>query len=766
MIEGERRRLSAEVRREGRAGSGAGGAARASEIRGILAVLRRRWRMVAAIALLGMLLGAALGKALPDSYTAAAKVLIGAPSARVANLDEIIGRLPLGDDPIFNEVELLRSRVLAEEVVERLELERYPELNPALEDPAAGISIGDLVKTAKQWPKELVLHAAAAIGVTFGEDDPAPSDRRPIDDVIDVVLDRLWVEPQGDAQVIRVAFESRDPSLAATIANTFAEQYLIDRVETWESAAADAGDWLQRRLTELRDEVEAKEAAVEQFREESGLLVGVSGPIKAESLSELTREMVAARAALSKASSRHQQAAAAAASGNADAITDVLLSETIQDLRTQESSLAAEFAQLRSQYGPRHPLILERERQLAGTRAQIRAEMNRIVQSLEGEVRASEARIDAIRDEIERLEEQLRDQGAAEAQLRVLEREAEASQEVFRELLLRATTAVGLSHGGAGKDGRLISRAATPEHPSSPSATLVALFGLVFGCFAGAAAAFGFEMYDDRFRSASDAESSLELPVIGVLPLLQSLPGVRSWAVPEDYVVSHPTGPFAEALRVVEYQLAQSSNGHGSAIAMITSSSPGEGKTSISLALSRRAAMSGLRVLLVDGDARLGRVHKFFGTARSPGLGEFMSRGTPLEDMIWTDPESGLHFIPCGVWRSGTSGRLPAPRLSTLFDRVAGDYGLIIIDSAPVLPVYDACAAASEVDDIILVVDWSMGDRYAVHAAAERLRNAAGHDRIRVLLNKVDLRRVGSAGYPEVSVYGRRYDGYYAAEAQ
>jgi polysaccharide biosynthesis transport protein len=744
-----------------RAGSPAG----VSEIRQILAVLRRRWRMVAAAGLICMLLGAALGKALPNTYKAAAKVLIGAPSARVANVEEIIGELPLSDQTIRNEVELFRSRLLAEQVVGRLELDRYPELNPALDDPDAGISIRDLVSMAKKSTKDLVARAAAAVGVPMAADDPVPSDRRPIDDVIDVVLRRLQVEPEGKAQVIEVAFEARDPSLAASIANTYAEQYLTDRVETWQSASADAGDWLQERLGTLREEVEANEAAVEQFRQTAGLFQGMSAPIKAESLSELTRELVTARAELSKARSRYQQAIAAADSGNAEALTDVLLSETIRDLRAEEAVLAAEVAELRGAYGPRHPLMLERARRLAGLRAELEAEKSRILQSLEGEVQAAAGRIDAIRDEIRRLEEQLRDQDASEARLRGLEREADASQEVFREFLIRATTAVGLSHG-AGNDGRLISPAVVPKAPSSPSATLLALFGLVFGCFAGAAAAFGFEMYDDRFRSALDAESSLELPVIGVLPLLQSLPGGRKSANPEDYVASHPTGSFGEALRVLEHRLAHDGPGHRRTTAIVTSSLSGEGKTSVSLSLSRRAAMSGLRVLLVDADSRLGRVHQFFGTARSPGLGEFMRREKALAYVICFDPESGLHFMPCGTWQGQRSAHLTAPRLRMLLEQVLGAYDLIIIDTPPVLPVYDACALASEVDEIVLVVDWGMGDRDSAHAAALRLCASAGHNRIGVVLNKVDLRRVSSVGYPEVAVYGRCYDHYHAAEPQ
>ena len=375
-----------------------------------------------------------------------------------------------------------------------------------------------------------------------------------MDDVIDRVLEHLYVEPLGRSQVISIAFASRAPDLAATVANTFAEEYLEDRVESRQTAAADIGGWLGQRIEALREEVQQKQAAVERFRRDAGLIEGVNASLKAESLSELGRELVIARAALSTAQSRYLAASKAAERGQSEAIADVLLSMTIQDLREQEALLAAEVAELGPEYGERHPLMIEKTRRLAGARAQIRQERDRILESVSSEVEAARARVTAIGDEFARLEQELRDQSASEAQLRVLEREADASQEVFRDFLAQATTAAGMSHG-AGKDGRLISAAAPPAYPSPPSKKVIALLGLLMGCFIGAAAAFGLEMNDNRFRSSADAERSLNVSVLGVLPLLRTLPGARSGETPEGFVVREPTGPFAEALRAIEASL-------------------------------------------------------------------------------------------------------------------------------------------------------------------------------------------------------------------
>jgi polysaccharide biosynthesis transport protein len=735
-----------------------------SDFASTLAVLRRRWRLIALSALLFMLLGGLAGLLLPPRYTAVAEIAIGGPSARLAKVEDLIGELTANADTIQNEVEILESRMLARRVSERLELNLFPEFNPEIEDPEGPPDVRAYLAAAKEWTLGWVSRAAAAVGVPLPKETELGDEaggRTAVDDVVDRVLTHLYVEPQGHSQVISIAFDAREPALAATVANAFAEEYLEDRVESRQTAAADVGGWLGERIETLRKEVHDKQAAAERFRQEAGLIEGVNASLKAESLSELGRELVVARAALSTAQSRYLEATRAAERGQSEAISDVLLSRTIQDLREQEGQIAAEVARLQSEYGERHPRMTEASRRLAQTRAQIRLERDRILESMLSEVEAARARVEAIDTEVGKLEQELRDQSASEAQLRVLEREAEASDEVFRDFLTQSTTAAGMSHGGAGNDGRLISVAAPPAHPSPPSTKLLALLGLLVGCFTGAAAAFGFEMVNHRYRSAAEVERSLNLSVLGVLPLVGSLPWAGFRQTPEGYVVDEPTSPFAETLRGIEARLVRGVAGPRAVTVMVSSAFPGEGKSSLALALGRRAAIGGRRVLLVDADSRLGRVHTYFGVGRSPGLDALVFANQPASESLRTDQATGMQFIPCGEPRDEMTHGFAELQIARCLGRLALRFDLIIVDTPPVLPVYDACALASEVDRIILVVDWSLNERAGAQAAAARIRSAARHAQIGVVLNKVNLRAAQPQSYPEIAVYGGRYRKYY-----
>ena len=195
---------------------------------------------------------------------------------------------------------------------------------------------------------------------------------------------------------------------------------------------------------------------------------------------------------------------------------------------------------------------------------------------------------------------------------------------------------------------------------------------------------------------------------------------------------------------------------------MLTSSVPGEGKTTLSLSIGRHSALSGLRTVVIDCDFRLPRVHEGLGVENDAGMIDFLG-GATLSEVSRVDQRTGLHFITAGRWRRGAPELLRLPRMSELVSMLQSRYDLILIDTPPILPVSDAAVLAGLADAALLVVGWRNARPELSRAAAERLRESAGQARIAAVFNNVDVHEVSGYGAVEVDIYNGRYSSYYQA---
>lgn len=755
-------------------GSESAGSADGRPTKGIASIvnaIRRRWLSSLLLIVLGTGLGVVAHRLLPTEYQATATVLIGGPQARQPELDSLVVSAALNQDTLTNEVEILQSRALARRVIERLQLHRLDAFNPPEPQPeAAGTDMAswlrDGIGALRAWVGQLSRGAEATDDADYG--------RGEMEDVIDRFLKRVTIAPRGRSQVIDVTFETEAPGLAALVANTLVEEYLADRTDNQTAAARLAGSWLRERLDQLRDELERRETAVEDYRREAGLLQGVTGSLTSERLSGLNSQLLEARAALAQASGRHDEAAAAQAAGRSAAMAEVLQSETIRDLRAQESEVAGEVAEFESVYGPQHPRMIDLRQRLAQIRRGIQSEVGRIVSSLASEVESHRQRVGLLETEVAQVRAQVVKEDAAMARLRVLEREAEATRELYQDTLRRAEAADPTA-ATTPSDGRLLSPAAPPTVSTKPRLVLMGGLGFVLGCGLALVAAVGRELLDRRFRTVGQAEAQLGLKVIGVVPSLEGLPGQPPEFEPEDTVVIYPGGAFAEAVRAVSNQLrslprptlhrAGDRSGDlpgersGALILAVTSSVQGEGKTMLAVSLARSAALSDQRVLLVDADMRLGRVHKALDIEATPGLADYLAdpAGKELASLWRNDPSTRLKVLTCGRQGYKAGVLLQSGHLRRAMQGLREAFDLIVIDTPPVLPVADFGTLVDVADAALFIVDWSRMRPDVIEAGAARLRAARSGLELGVVINNVDVRKKAADAFPELEIYSSRY---------
>ena len=723
------------------------------------ACLRRRWLILLTLVVLNGISFVAV-RYIKPRYTADAMVLIGPRQAQVLDLKGVIAGLTGESDVIESEVQVLRSREIGRAIVQQLHLDRMPEFNPALRGTGLLTRLRDAalaewnVLLARLPPslRAAALSAPAAAGADA--DASAKEARDPLASVIDNVVRHLWVTPQGHSRVIEVAFDSADPVLAAAAANTVADTYIANQLKEKLDATAHAQKWLNERVAEMREQVIDADQAVEAYRQRAGITQGRTGTLLSEQISVLGEQVVQARVGRAAAEAKLQAVQGLASSRDLASLPEAQASVTLQALRAQESIALARVAENSKTYGEQHPRVAAARAEAADVAGRIRAEVGRVVGSLQDEVRAARARETTLSANLAALRQDVDASNAAEVELHALEHEADANRALYDRLLTRSRE-TNVEGGLQQPDAQVISHADVPNLPSFPNPAIILPMFFLASCVATALLVLAVENLDHGFSSLDQVEQDLGVAALGIVPEIKRGEGNRRAL--GTYVLERPASAFSEAIRSLHTSLMLSGVDQQPKIVLVASSLPGEGKTSVVLSLARLMASCGKRVAIVDCDLRRPELHKAFGIAQSPGLIDCLSGEASVFDVLRRDTVSPCYLVSAGS-RTHTSPDLFASEnmrdlLATLSER----FDLVLLDSAPVLAVSDTRNLCRLADKMVFIVRWQDTRRFAVLHALRQIVEAGG-DVAGVLLSKVDM-NVYARFYP-TGFYQRRIGVY------
>ena len=723
----------------------------------LLEFVRKLWRRKGTIigtTLTLMVLAVLFIFQLTPRYTAETLVMIDTRESNVVDVEAVISGLSPDAETIQSEIQVIRSRGLAAKTVEKLDLERNPEFNGALRPPGA---LAILLDPRRYIPPEwLAVITGAPTDIVFTEADQATSQ---LDSIIDGFLGGLEVTSVGRSRVIKIAYTSENPKTAARIANQIAEFYIVAQLEAKFEATQRASEWLGERLSNLREQVDEAERAVEEFRQQSGLIRGTETTLETQEISELNSQLVSERTKRAEAEARLRQVERLLASaGGNEAVGDVLRSPLIQSLREKQADLEREAAELAIEYGDKHPKMINIRAKIEDHRLQIGAETNRIVQRLRNEVGVARAREEALTGQLNALKQTIGANNTSEVKLRALEREAEASRTLLETFLARSKeTASQESFQQA--DATILSPASIPKVPSFPNKRKILIL-FFFGAVAlGLGLAYGAEMLDHGLRSVEQVESYLHASPLGLVPLLKGVGKIGRR--PEDRILDKPASAYGESIRSLHTSLILSSSDAVPKVVLVTSSLPKEGKTTVSTSLAHMLALSGHKVIIVDCDLRHPTAHKSFGVPSTPGLVSLLLGKSPLDEVVQTGSRSGAHLIPAGAPLPNPSGVLGSAQMKKLLAELKGTYDLVILDSAPVLAVSDTRVLSRLADKCIFLVRWA-DTRRETALSGYRLIADAGADIVGVALTMVDVKKHAGYGYRDSGYYYGRIRKYYS----
>lgn len=727
---------------------------RSDELHQLIATFRRRSGILIAVASVILAVVVLVTFQQTPRYTATASVMIDTRKHQVSDIQDVLSGLPADSSVVDTEVEVLKSRALAERVVIDEKLDQDPEFNGSLR-PHQGLMA--IVKAP--------FVAVAGLFSSHSPQSATASDLKATkihEAVVDGVLSRLKIHRLGLTYVIDVSFESKNAAKAAVIANAFASHYLTQQLQDKYDATQQANQWLNQRLAELQPQVEQSEAAVQQYKAQHGLLASVGSSLTEQEISNLNNQLAQAQADQAERGARLRTAQQVLASGSiGDNLSGSLNSATITQLRAQAAELSSKVADLQTKYGPKHPEVQRAERALADNQALIRDEINRQVSSLQAEDQVARQRVASLQGSLGQAKGTLIGNNAASVELTDLQRKADAASTLYDSLLNRAKQ-TSADQGSEQSDARIVSHAKIPNRPSFPNKGLNLALGLVLGLAGGVGSVFLMEALDNGLTTSEDVERFLGLPHLGAIPMLDSTTdGKASGVPPGRYVIEKPLSAFAEAFRNLRASILFSKVDTPVKVILVTSSLPGEGKTTTTFCLGRSMAMSGANTVVVDCDLRRRNINRLLQIEPEVGLIEVLQGAASLEDALVFDEPSGAWFLPLAKSLHTPKDLFGSVAMDRLIATLRGRFDLVLLDTAPVIPVSDTRILAPKADVVIFLAQWRKTPRKAIEAAFALLKSV-GADIAGVALTLVDAQQQAKYGYGDSGYYYRSYRKYYS----
>lgn len=672
----------------------------------LLALLKRSWLAITFFVLAGLAIGAWYAYVLVDPrYAASTTLVFEVNEQQVIDLNSVVTGVSSDSTALATEMQVLKSRRLLHKVVEDLNLTSDPEFNWVLAplNPFTPVGIRSKVQ-------EII----TGEGIKFDRD---PESLASLNRSIGALSRAVSSEIVRGTYAFDIRVETKDPQKSAEIANKVAELYIADQIDVKFEATERAIAWLTDRVAELEIEVEEKQDEVEAIRRQTSIVDTASATLLNQRVLGFLGRYEQAKRELDLARSEEQSLRSVRETGNLQDIVEQFDDPIMTRLLRQSATLDT-----------------------AEDEIYRRADMT--LAALSQSIQRDAAKVDAL----EQAWREVDDSTAVElenfARLRELERELSATQSLFEifEVRLKETS---IQRGLQAADARILS-----ESPDGfyvfPRKPRILAMAAVAGFLLATVLIISRQYLFNGFRTQSDLEKLTGLPVFGQIPIVQIRK--RSGLVP--YILANPTSAFAEAFRNLRTSIQMSSPDKAAQVIMLTSSVPGEGKTTNSIALANSFIGVGKRVILVEGDIRRQTLLNYFKANQFGHDGILSALGNLdlLPEYIRNDPETGIDLL-LGEKSSVNSGDIfSSKQFHSLIERLRGEYDIILIDTPPVMAVPDARIIGQIADAVVFNVAWNRTSRQLVSSALGELYTANIHVN-GLVMGQVNIKSMNRYGY-------------------
>jgi capsular exopolysaccharide synthesis family protein len=734
------------------------------------AVRKRLWMVLGVAALITTLATIYVARK-PDVYEASSRVQVD-----LENNPMYAGKTtpyiysPVNDPAYFNtQLQILTSPGLLRRVVKTLDLEHNQGfLRPQSAQPHStwktimqmwGVGGQDKKDESKQ-PKELPLTATMA--PASSSEDLAEAKR--LAPYVGALQGGLKVEPVRESRgglyketrLIDISYQHGDPATAAKITNAVADTFVRANLEKKNETNTSTSEFLSRRVAELQSQIRIDEEKLVSYAKNNQILsLDASQNTVVERLAGLNKQLLEAENDRKMAEAEYNAAKAPGAAGalaeaNGKDIADT--ESKLADLKQRRAQLAVDATDEAPEIKEIDQQIAELQKHLTETRTR---NTSTLLTNLETRYRQTLAREEALRKSFNQQKSETVTQNEAAINYRILQQEIETNKGLLDSLLQRSKEN-DVVLAGRPNNISIVDYAITPDYPVGPARMRSVMLAFVLALGLGIGLALFLEYLDDSIHSTDDVEKFLRLPALAVIPAmgggsrrrllasataLQKRNGING-GNPELLLKVNGRSALAESYRQLRTSVLLSTAGRAPKTLLITSSLPGEGKTTTAVNTAISLAQTGANVLIIDADMRRPRLRSIFDLPEREGLSSILSSEMKPQDMldaIAKDPTTGLHVLTSGPIPPNPAELLGSEQMRKLLEVLSIPFTHIVIDSPPVSSFTDGVLIASMVDGVLLVVHGGKSSRGVVRRSRQLLLDV-GAKLFGVVLNNVSIR--------------------------
>jgi len=621
-----------------------------------------------------------------------------------------------------------------------------------VQTPGGAIPVG--------WNGQLVRPPLQTVGGKSPEVNSALLEVAP--GLIDAYIDRLEITPVQGTRLVKIAFSTPDPELAARVANMHAKAYLEQGIELRSHAHDEARHFLQEKLAELKARVEKSEAALNHYRQDRGIVsLDNRDSIVVDRLADLNKRLTEAEAdrigleAQTRLIHKNEY----------NALPAVIDNRLIQMLKIELTRLEGERANLATNVQSSDPVLGQFQARVEQTKRRLQQEIQHTVAGIKSAYAAAKQKEDELRAKMEQQKTLALGLNDAAVNYAILAREVDTNRQLYDSVLshfkeMEVTAALRASNVS------VIDQAVPPVKPVRPRKALSLLLSAVLGLTGGVGLAFIVEHWNNTLRTSQEVERYLRLPNLGIIPDFVS--GARRSSLPSQpaspgaqplddsaaqagFVLAHdPFSITTEAYRMLRTTILVAQAETPPKTLLFTSGMHGEGKTVTAVNTAAVLAQMGVRVLVIDADLRCSACHTVLGIENRAGLAEVLAGRWVPSDVIRPTVSESLFVLSSGSVPINPAELVGSKQMRAVLASLQEQYDYILIDSPPVMLASDAMLLSTMVDGVVLVANAQRTPKQVVREARTRLTCARAKI-LGVVLNQLNIRN------REYAYYSRTY---------
>ena len=754
------------------------------------AIRKRLWLIISIVLLMSMLTLVYVSRK-PDIFEAKARVQVNLEE----NNQSLVGGQPVvysaTDDPVYfnTQLQILVSGGLIRRVVRTLDLEHNPEFLKA--NASQKRSTWQSVLQTLGVRKDTTVQAKNTnqLPLTTGVADPSAkedlNEAKRLAPFVDEILVGLNVEPvkenrgfYKETRLIDISFQHTDPQVAAKVVNAIADTYTYSNLEKKTETNSSAGDFLQKRVGELQETIRTDEERLVNYAKNNQIVsLDANQNTVVDRLSGLNRQLLeaendrkTAEAALNAAKS--PGAASAMVDGEAKQAGD--LESKLNELRQKRAQLLAGDATEEA------PEVKEVDGQIKELDKQIKElktnKSSTLLTNLNTRYKQTQERENLLRKAFEQQRSETLTQNEAAINYRILQQKIETSKTMLNNLLQRSKEN-DVAMASKANNISIVDYALAPDVAIGPNRTRAVFVSIFLALGLGVGLSLFLEYLDDTVRTTEDVERSLNLPALAIIPAVSS--GVKRKVIAGSKALqksgpitsgSHTEllmnvdgrSPLAESYRHLRTSVLLSTAGRTPKSLLITSTLPGEGKTTTAVNTAYSLCQTGASVVIIDADMRRPRLQSIFGMRGQLGLSSILSSDVSEPEMlamVCKDETTGLQVLTAGPIPPNPAELLGSDQMRRLVVTLQRHFNHVVIDSPPVSSFTDGVLISTMVDGVLLVVHGGKTSRHVVKRSRQLLQDV-GAKIFGVVLNNTEIES-------HDHYYYQRYyaDKYYSNEA-